>query len=174
MTQWSVSTLRLQITKTVKRDRTEPLFELANLFIYGGLFYSHFQVSRQSPQKHSGSLLFHCKTQRLSLPVAAEKRAGGRASKEDDSRQVRWVKGWPTAEREERCSTRKCLPNAWVLFPKPLIFSDYAVVTGFRLGGSQGKMPTLLLGCLPWRHSLQITDRLHYYNETFGDCFLQL
>lgn len=39
--------------------------------------------------------------------------------------------------------------NEWVLFPRPLIFSDYAVVAGLRLGGSQGKMPTLLLGCLP-------------------------
>lgn len=65
----------------------------------------------------------------------------------------------------------------WILFPRPLISSDYAVVAGLRLGGSQGKMPTLLLlGCLPWRHSqnLQITEKLRCYNETFRDCFLTL
>lgn len=36
-----------------------------------------------------------------------------------------------------------------ILFPQPLISSDDA---GFRQGCSQGKMPTLLLGCLPRRH----------------------
>lgn len=32
-------------------------------------------------------------------------------------------------------------------FLRPLIFLDHVVVAGLRLGGSQGKMPTLLLGC---------------------------
>lgn len=49
----------------------------------------------------------------------------------------------------------------------PLISSDYAVIAGLRLGGSQEELPTLLLGCLPGRHL-----ELRYYNETFVDCFV--
>lgn len=162
MTRWSVSTLRLQITKTVKRDRTEPLFELANLFIYGGLFTATSKwaaivteaqwVTPVSLQTQD----FRCRSPLRSGP------AGGRFKTGEV--------GQGLADRGEgRTVLNSQVPsNAWVLFPKPLIFSDYAVVTWLRLGGSQGKMPTLLLGCLPWRHLLQITEKLHYYNETFG------
>lgn len=61
-------------------------------------------------------------------------------------RQVRTVEELARGPRRMVLNLREPA-NVRDSFPRPLIFSDHAVVAGLRLGGSQGKMPTLLLGC---------------------------
>lgn len=71
--------------------------------------------------------------------------------------------------RGEWCLTSKRL---WGLLPRTVIFSDYAVVAGPRLGVSQGRMPQVLLGRLPVRRSQsQIREKLQYHDEPYANSF---
>lgn len=105
------------------------------------------------------------------LPSRGRAEGGGGGG----GRQVRRVEELARSPRRTVLNLREPA-NVWDSFPRPLIFSDHAVVAGLRLGGSQGKMPTLLLGCFvpPRPHRrlffffatfLQVTKELWYYGE---------
>lgn len=132
-------------------------------------FYSHFKwagIITEAQWVTPVSL----QTQDFPCPVATE-------NQEDNYKtgEVRWGPAGPQSRRNF-AFTNKAAANMWTLFPRPLISSDYAVVAGLRLEVSQGKMPSLLLGWLPWRDKtfLKITEELQYYKETFGDRFQTL
>lgn len=156
MSWWSISTLRLQITKTERgQDRASgPWFSWV-IYLFMETLYS---LSKWADTIAEAQWVPPLSLQTQTIPGLLALNKTGQTSTMHRWGELRT--GRPQAGRR-MLPLKKVPANMWILFPRPLISSDHA---GLRLGGSAEQMPGLLLGCQPWRHfGMSKTQTRQYY-----------